>query len=62
MGSKTPQTISHNHIKIKGIKMISSKTQKKTPRALNFIKQFALGHQLAVKHNNLVIIIMKEEL
>ena len=28
MGSKTPQTISPNHIKIKGIKIISSKTEK----------------------------------
>ena len=28
MGSKTPQTISHNHIKIKGIKIIGSKTRK----------------------------------
>jgi len=37
MGSKTPQTISHNYIKIKG---------SKTPRALNFVNQFALGHQL----------------
>ena len=27
-GSKTPQTISHNHIKIKGIKIIGSKTRK----------------------------------
>ena len=45
MGSKTPQSISHNHIKIKGIKIIGSKSTK-TPRALNFINQFALGHQL----------------
>ena len=28
MWSKTPQTISHNHIKIKGIKIIGSKTRK----------------------------------
>jgi len=42
MGSKTPQSISHNHIKIKGIKIIGSKT----PRTLNFINQFALGYQL----------------
>ena len=28
MGSKTPQSISHNHIKIKGIKIIGSKTRK----------------------------------
>ena len=30
MGSKTPQIISHNHIKIKVIKIVGSKTQKKT--------------------------------
>ena len=36
MRSKIPQTISHNHIKIKGIKVIGE-----TPRALNFINQFA---------------------
>jgi len=42
MGNKAPQTISHNHIKI-----IDSKTQKRTPRTLNFINQFAVGHQLA---------------
>ena len=45
MGSKIPQTISHNHIKIKGIKIIGQNM--KTPRTLNFINQFALGHQLA---------------
>jgi len=28
MGSKTPQTISHNHIKIRVIKIIGSKTRK----------------------------------
>ena len=36
MRSKIPQTISHNHIKIKGIKVIGQ-----TPRALNYINQFA---------------------
>ena len=41
----TPQTLSHNHIKIKGIKIIGSKNTK-TPRALNFINQFASRHQL----------------
>jgi len=41
MRSKIPQTISHNHIKIKGIKIIGQ-----TPRALNFINQFASWHQL----------------
>jgi len=43
MGSQIPQTISHNHIIIKGIKMVQ---KHKTPRALNFINQFALRHQL----------------
>ena len=28
MGNKTPQIILHNHIKIKGIKIIGSKTRK----------------------------------
>ena len=46
MGSKTPQKNLHNHIKIKGIKIVGSNTQK-IPRALNFINQFALEHQLA---------------
>ena len=41
MRSKIPQTNSHNHIKIKGIKIIGQ-----TPRALNFINQFASCHQL----------------
>ena len=45
-GVKPSQIISHDHIKIKGIKSIDSKLQK-TPRALNFIDQFVLGHQLA---------------
>jgi len=44
--TKIPQTISHDHIKIKGIKIIGSENTK-TLRALNFIKQFASGHQLA---------------
>jgi len=39
MGSKTPQTISHNHIKIIGLE-----TQRKTPIALNFINQFVFRH------------------
>jgi len=39
MGSETPQTISHNRIKIKGKKH-------ETSRTLNFINQFASGHQL----------------
>jgi len=56
MESKTPQTISHNHIKIIGSK------NTKTPRAINFINQFALGHQLAHQNNNLVIIVIKAEL
>ena len=45
MESKTPQTILLSHMKSKGIKIICSKTQKR-PRALNFINQFAVGHQL----------------
>ena len=45
-GNKITQTISYNHIKIKRIKIIGSKTHKKIPRALNFTNQFALGHQL----------------
>ena len=44
MGIKTSQIISHNHIKIKGIKIIGKKN--KNTRTLNFINQFALGHQL----------------
>ena len=39
MGSKNPQTISHNHIKI-----ICLETQRKTPIALNFINQFVFRH------------------
>jgi len=33
MRSKIPQTISHNHIKIKGIKIIGSKTQKRNTKS-----------------------------
>jgi len=32
----------------------------KTPRALKFINQFALGHQLVHQHNNIVFIIVKK--
>ena len=45
MEGKTLQTISHNHIKIKGFKIIGSKIRK-TQKTLNFINQFTLGHQL----------------
>ena len=49
MRSKTPQKISHNHIKIKGIKIVGSKTKQKMSRAINFINQFAPGHQSALQ-------------
>ena len=44
MESKTPQTISHNHIRINELKSEVKNT--KTSRALNFINQFAPEHQL----------------
>ena len=44
MGSKIPQKIPHNHIKINESKSKVKNT--KTPRALKFINQFALEYQL----------------
>ena len=44
IGIKIPQTISHNYIKIKEIKIIGQKHE--NTKALNFINQFASGHQL----------------
>ena len=42
MGSKTPQIISHNYIKIMG-------QNTKTSRALKFINKFSSKHQLVHK-------------
>ena len=42
MGSKAHQIISHNYIKIIGMKKM------KTPRALYFINQFTPGHQYCI--------------
>jgi len=39
MGSKIPQTISHNHIKIKGIKIKGQKH--KNTKSTQFVNQFA---------------------
>ena len=44
MGSKIPQTISHNHIRIKGIKIIGQKHE--NTKSTQFINQFASEHQL----------------
>ena len=61
MGSKTPQRISHNHIKIKGIKIIGSKTRKHQEHSILSTNSHS-DINWVVKHNNLMIIIVKPEL
>ena len=59
MGSKTPQTISYNYIKINESK--SWVKNMKTSRVLKFINQFASNINWSVKHKNIVFIIVKEK-
>ena len=61
MRNKTPQTFSCNYIKIKGIKIIGSKTRKHQERSILSTKSHQ-GINLLIKHNSLMIIIVKAEL
>jgi len=61
MGSKTPQAISYDHIKIKGIKMIYSKTRKHQEHSI-LSTNLHWGINWSVKQKNLMIIIVKAEL
>ena len=61
MGIKAPQTISHNHTKIKGIKIIGKKTQKHQEHSILSTNSHQDTNSY-VKHTNIVIIIVKEEL
>jgi len=55
MGSKTPQIISHNYIKIMG-------QNTKTLRALKFINKFLSEHQLVRKIQQYCIYNRKEKI
>ena len=57
----TRQTISHNHIKIKRIKIIGSKTWKHQEHSI-LLTNSHQGINWLVKHKNPVIIIVKAEL
>ena len=61
MRSKTLKIISHNHIKIKGIKIIGSKTRKHQEHSILSTNSH-LDINWSVKHKNLMIIIIKAKL
>jgi len=61
MGSKMPQPISPNHIKIKGIKIIGLKTRKHQEHSILSTNSHQ-GINWSIKHNNHMIIIIKPEL
>ena len=60
MGSKTPKIFLHNHIKIKGIKIVGSKTQKKHQEHSILSTNLHQDINWSAKQNNIVFIIVKE--